>query len=153
MTKDVKITISGLHLGVDDTEPIETVTVGQYAIRDGKHYLRYEEFYGEANSTPITAKCLMKITPEGMELSKKGGINVSMQYYPERNSGSCYNFGFGEMFVNVYTTSYEIKEEENLILLSLKYNLSVNYEPLSECSLSIRVEALPEASRPRPAAV
>ena len=51
MTKDVLITISGLHYeenivtGEEDTEtePIEVISPAVYYFKNGKHYILYEE--------------------------------------------------------------------------------------------------------------
>ena len=49
MTKDVLVSISGMHMDVisgmtdAENEPIEVVTPASYYLRNGKHYVIYEE--------------------------------------------------------------------------------------------------------------
>ena len=43
MTKDILINISGLQMDVDPNDPIEMMTTGAYYLRNGKHYILYDE--------------------------------------------------------------------------------------------------------------
>ena len=48
MTKDVLVSISGMHMGIladqeDEDEEIEVVTPASYYCRNGKHYIIYDE--------------------------------------------------------------------------------------------------------------
>ena len=49
MTKDVLLSISGLHYDVagvteeDENEPIEVITPAAYYFKNGKHYVIYDE--------------------------------------------------------------------------------------------------------------
>lgn len=49
MTKDVLVSISGMHMGITEPqpdegdEPIEVVTPASYYCRNGKHYIIYDE--------------------------------------------------------------------------------------------------------------
>ena len=43
MTKEVLINISGLQMDVDPENPIEMVTTGAYYLKNGKHYILYDE--------------------------------------------------------------------------------------------------------------
>ena len=46
MTKDVILTISGLHDTDGESDaPIETMTPAQYYMKNGKHYIVYDEEY------------------------------------------------------------------------------------------------------------
>ena len=67
----------------DDQEPIEIVVPGQYYFRNGNHYLRYEEILAE-NSEPTVN--YIKISPTGMEVRKKGLVNMHMVFEPERKT-------------------------------------------------------------------
>ena len=51
MTKDILLKIQGMHFGeqigeekdLEEEEPIEVITAGNYYNKNGKHYIKYEE--------------------------------------------------------------------------------------------------------------
>ena len=47
MTKNVLVSIVGMHYGVDDesgdSEPLEVITPATYYFKNNKHYILYEE--------------------------------------------------------------------------------------------------------------
>ena len=43
MTKDVLITISGMQMIDGDNSDIEMITTGAYYMKNGKHYITYDE--------------------------------------------------------------------------------------------------------------
>lgn len=60
MTKDILINISGLQMDVDPNDPIEMMTTGAYYLRNGKHYILYEEL----SETTSRKKCHKDRTKE-----------------------------------------------------------------------------------------
>ncbi len=61
----------------EDQEPIEIVVPGQYYFRNGSHYLRYEELLDETAEPTIN---YIKVSGKGLEVSKKGLVNVHMVF-------------------------------------------------------------------------
>lgn len=51
MTKDVLISISGLHFDMEgdngNGEPVEIITPASYYLKNGKHYVLYDEVVEE----------------------------------------------------------------------------------------------------------
>ena len=43
MTKDVLITISGVQMSDGDNSDVEMITTGSYYMKNGKHYITYDE--------------------------------------------------------------------------------------------------------------
>lgn len=60
-----------------DQEPIEIIVPGQYYFRNGSHYLRYEELLDETAEPTIN---YIKVSGKGLEVSKKGLVNVHMVF-------------------------------------------------------------------------
>ena len=77
MQKEVLIHVRGLQMmdAQGDQEPIEIVVAGQYYFRNGSHYLRYEELLDETAEPTIN---YIKVSGKGLEVSKKGLVNVPM---------------------------------------------------------------------------
>ena len=84
MDKEVLIHVRGLQtIDADgDQEPVEIVVPGQYYFRNGSHYLRYEEILEDFAEPTIN---YIKISPKGMEVRKKGVVNVHMVFEQGKN--------------------------------------------------------------------
>lgn len=67
MTKDVLINISGLQMELDDGEPVEMMTTGDYYLKNGKHFILYDEIEDDHQ----VVKNILKIGPKTVEISKK----------------------------------------------------------------------------------
>ena len=76
MTKDVLINISGLQMELDDGEPVEMMTTGDYYLKNGKHFILYDEIEDDHQ----VVKNILKIGPKTVEISKKGGRNSHMVF-------------------------------------------------------------------------
>ena len=77
MTKDVLVSISGLHMdmdaqipGTDEDDVIEVVTPATYYYRNGKHYIIYDEIV-EGVSDTIKNKIKISGT-DSLEIMKSG---------------------------------------------------------------------------------
>ena len=68
MTKDVLITIRGVHTMDEEDNDVEMIVRGDYYQKNGKHYVLYEELL-EGFKEPV--KNIIKITPTSMDITKK----------------------------------------------------------------------------------
>ena len=65
----------GEEKDLEEEEPIEVITAGNYYNKNGKHYIKYEEIMeGEKENT----SSLIKIQGDTLEVTKKGLNNVHM---------------------------------------------------------------------------
>jgi uncharacterized beta-barrel protein YwiB (DUF1934 family) len=67
MTKDVLITIRGVHTMDEEDNDVEMIVRGDYYQKNGKHYVLYEELL-EGFKEPV--KNIIKITPTSMDITK-----------------------------------------------------------------------------------
>ena len=87
MTKEVLVSISGLHMAVNDMEsnddePIEVLSSGTYYFKNGKHYVFFEEV---SEGMPGVTKTQIKWKEgELLEVSKKGLSNVHMIFETDK---------------------------------------------------------------------
>ena len=79
MDKDVLIHVRGLQMmdAEDEQEPIEIVVPGEYYFRNGSHYLRFEEVLDDSAEPTVN---YIKMSPKGLEVRKKGLVNVHMVF-------------------------------------------------------------------------
>ena len=145
MTKDVLLTISGLHLDAfsevpdEDIEPIEVITPATYYLKNGKHYVLYDEVVeGMLGSIKNT----IKITGDSKLEMKKSGIAITnIVFEKEKMNVTQYDTPYGEMMVGVYTKDMKVDVTENDIDVSIAYALDVNSEKVADCNIVMNIKA------------
>ena len=137
MTKDVLINISGLQVDVDSDEPIEVMTTGAYYLKNGKHYILYDEI---ADDNEVV-KNILKIGPQTVELTKKGGSSSHMVFEKGKENLSYYDTPFGSLLLGVNTSSIEWKEQENHMKLRVNYDLTINSDHVSNCIIDVSIQS------------
>ena len=75
MTKEILLSISGLHMLEEEDGNVEVVTAGDYYNRNGKHYILYDEVV-EGLSGHISNR--IKISGDSVEVTKKGLTNTQL---------------------------------------------------------------------------
>ncbi|ROR25751.1 uncharacterized beta-barrel protein YwiB (DUF1934 family) [Mobilisporobacter senegalensis] len=138
MTKDVLVSISGLQFEIDEDEAVEVITAGEYFNRNGKHFVLFEELSEEDRGV---TKNTIKISDKQVDIMKKGVNNVHMVFEENKQNMTYYNTPFGDLMIQINTTSLSVKEEENEMLVQIKYDLNVNYSYVSECLIQIKVKS------------
>ncbi len=145
MTKDVLITISGLHYDAyetmqeEETEALEVESPALYYYKNGKHYVVYEE---PVEGMPGTIKNTIKIQ-EGvmLEVIKSGITNTRMVFEKDRINVTPYMTPYGEILVGTYTTGFDVQVQEDLIEVYVHYSLDVGGEKLADCDITLKIKA------------
>ena len=130
MTKDILINISGLQMDVDPNDPIEMMTTGAYYLRNGKHYILYDEL-SEDNEI---VKNVIKIGPKSVELTRKGGCKVSSCEYGMSLRSRDLTF-----LKDGNTSNIDWIEEEEQMHLKVDYDLSMNSDHVSKCKIDVNI--------------
>ncbi len=142
MTKDVLVSISGMHMGIladqeDEDDEIEVVTPASYYCRNGKHYIIYDEV---VEGMAGTIKNKIKITGDSvLEIMKSGLSNTHMVFEKNRKNLTYYRTPYGQMLVGVNTRNMEVRVADDEIDVQVKYELDVNHEPFADCSIKMNI--------------
>lgn len=143
MTKDVLVSISGLHTDVlsaikgGEDEAIEVVTPASYYLKNGKHYVIYDEV---VEGVQGTIKNKIKISgSDSLEIMKTGLSNAHMLFEKSKKNLTYYQTPYGQMLVGVNTKNMEINVTEENIDVSVDYELDINYEPLADCRIKVEI--------------
>ncbi|MBU3840880.1 MAG: DUF1934 domain-containing protein [Candidatus Ruminococcus intestinipullorum] len=144
MTKDVLVSISGLHVDIaaqlpdqDEEDVIEVVTPASYYYRNDKHYVVYDEVI-EGTSEVIKNK--IKITgTDKIEILKTGVSNSHMIFEKNKKNLTYYKTQYGQMLIGVQTKSMDIQFLENKIQVAILYELDVNHEPIADCRIKMNI--------------
>lgn len=138
MTKEVVLTISGLQTDLENnSDVVEVISFGNYYLKNGKHYVKYEEVNEEHNE--ITSS-LLKFSKGKVELKRQGTLNANMEFEQGVKNVTCYHTQFGDLSVGFATNDIVIDETEDKISILIDYNLEVNSEKVGRCKVSIKIE-------------
>ena len=145
MTKDVLVSISGMHdelaevaeIETEDAEAIEVITPANYYFRNQKHYIVYDE---AVEGTTEVIKNRIKITgTDCVEIMKSGLSNSHMVFERNKKNETFYRTPYGQMLVGVNTKNMEINVSENNIDILIDYQLDVNHEPMADCKIKMNI--------------
>lgn len=145
MTKDVLVSIKGLHFadsdvreGASDEEldSIETICPGEYYFRNNAHFVVYEEMTDDYKE-PV--KSVIKLKNKEFTITKKGPVNVQMVFSEGKKTMTDYHTPFGNIMVAIDTKSIDVEESGNDLNITIKYGLEANYQFLSECTITIHI--------------
>lgn len=137
MTKDVLVTVRGIHKGPDmDKEPIEVTARGEYFYKNQKHYILYEE---QPEGEKTLSRNRIKITQGSMELTKSGPVSTTMLFEENRKHLTNYHTPYGSLAMGVHAKKVQICETETQISIHVDYALELDGEHMSDCSIWIEV--------------
>ena len=138
MTKDVLITIRGVHTLDHEDNDVEMIIRGDYYQKNGKHYILYEEILEGAEER---VKNVIKISPSSMDIIKKGVTNSRMLFEKNKKNLSCYSTPVGNLVIGIQANHFYVEEQENSIKVNVDYSLDINYEHMSDCRILVDVQS------------
>lgn len=136
MTRDVLISISGAQMSDGEQEDIEMITTGDYFLKNGKHYILYDEV---SEGLGETIKNTIKVHPGSMDIIKKGSSDVHMTFEKNKKNMTCYATPVGDLMIGISTNQISVEEQEDLLRIAVEYSLDINYEHVSECNIVVAV--------------
>lgn len=149
MTKDVLLSISGLHQDVTGieaqgdepgSEPIEVISPANYYKKNGKHYVIYDEL---VEGIPGMIKNKVRIMDDQkIEIIKSGITNTHMVFEKDKINMTQYETPYGEMMIGVFTRDIQFEEQDDKITVHVSYALDVNGDPIADCNIDIKITAL-----------
>ena len=146
MTKEVLLTVSGLHYETfaeevdEENEPIEVITPATYYLKNGKHYVIYDELV-EGFSGSIKNRIQIDEKTNKLEMIKRGISNTHMVFEKEKIHMTEYETPYGELMIGVYTKDMQVDVQEDCIDAAVSYALDANGEKVADCNITIRIKA------------
>lgn len=141
MTQKVLLTLSGLQANQteDDADRIETVSHGDYYMKNGKHYVIFDETVEGINDI---LKSKLKFDENTVEVSRSGVMSSHMVFQENKKNLTGYNTPFGQILMGIDTKKIHITEQEHRIIVDVDYSLEVNDEFMSDCHMHIDIRSL-----------
>ena len=137
MTKDIILTISGLHDNEGKIDaPIETMTPGQYFMKNGKHYVVYDEVIEGLEGT---LKSTIKFTENQVELIRNGAASTRMIFQPGQEHMVVYQTPMGPLSISLYTENIQTELGEERMNLKIDYSIKTEGIVISESTVHIEV--------------
>lgn len=137
MTKDIILTISGLHATDGETdEPVEIMTPGQYYLKNGKHYILFDEIMegidGQIKST-------IKFTEDKVELLRTGAASTRMIFEKGQEHMVIYQTPIGPLSISLYTEDIIADLKEEQMNLMINYSLKAEEQIITESTVRLNV--------------
>ncbi len=137
MTKDILLTISGLHETDGEADaPVEVISPGQYFLKNGKHYILFEEVLEGLEGL---VKSTLKFTEDQVEFIRTGAASARMIFQKEQEHRALYQTPMGPLMISVYTEDIISKIEDEQIDLEIVYSLKAEEEILTESTVRIHI--------------
>ncbi len=140
MTKEVLLSLRGLQFdnGSLDADKIETITPAEYYKRDDSHYVIYEE---TSEGFDESTKNIIKFKRNSLDLTKKGLVNVHMNFEENKKNQTSYTTPYGEILIGIDARSIRLGEEEERIVVDVDYALEINYEHFADCKIRMDIRS------------
>jgi uncharacterized beta-barrel protein YwiB (DUF1934 family) len=139
MTKDIIVNIEGRQLDSDEMVMIFKAD-GVYHLQRQKHYIQYDE---PTETEGAVIKNMIKISPNRIEITKKGAASSQMYFDIDQNTEAIYQTPYGNLCFQVKTSGITVEETENSILVKLEYTLYSEGSHLSDHRTVIMIQAKP----------
>ena len=137
MTKEILLSISGLHFVDGEDGSVEVVTAGDYYNRGGKHYILYDEVVeGMSGHTSN----VIKIGENSLEITKKGLMNTRMVLEKGKRHRTVYQTPFGNIEIGLIGQELQVTDAEEKIDVRAEYVREINEENLSECTIEMNIK-------------
>lgn len=138
MTKEILVSITGSHLVEGETDEISVITAGSYYLKNGKHYIVYDE---QLEDNGGSVRNTIKVGADSVEMIKGGDARTHMVFERHKTNLTCYATPYGQMMIGVTTNRIEVVELPDELRVHIDYSMEVNYEKTSDCHVEIEVSS------------
>ena len=134
MTKDILVRVRGTQTIGEEEDTVEMITPGTYYEKNGKQYFIYDESLDETGEPTHNT---VKIMENRIEVTKRGLVDSHMIFEPGKRTTAKYRTPRGLFLMGITTSFLEIAEDEESILLKIKYSMEMNGQYAFDCSTEI----------------
>ena len=82
----------------------------------------------------------IKISPKGMEVRKKGVVNVHMVFEQGKKNMTYYTTPYGTIEMGIAATNLNLEEGDSSLNMKVDYALDMNQEHVADCYLAIKAQ-------------
>ena len=137
MTKDIILTISGLHATDGEMDdPVEVLSPGQYYFKNGKHYVVYDEVMEGIDGV---VKSTLKFTEDQVELFRSGAASARMVFQKQQEHMAVYQTPMGPLSISLYTEDIISDFREDRMNLEIIYSLKTEGIVITESTVRLNI--------------
>ena len=137
MTKDIILTISGLHATDGEMDdPVEVLSPGQYYFKNGKHYVVYDEVMEGIDGV---VKSTLKFTEDQVELFRSGAASARMIFQKQQEHMAVYQTPMGPLSISLYTEDIISDFREERMNLEIIYSLKTEGIVITESTVRLNI--------------
>ena len=137
MTKDIILTISGLHATDGEAdEPVEIISPGRYYFKNGKHYVLFDEVMEGVDGV---IKSTLKFTDNYAEVIRSGAASTRMVFEAGKEHMVIYQTPMGPLSISVYTDDIIAELSEEQMNLEINYSLKTEGSVITESTVHLNV--------------
>lgn len=137
MTKDIILTISGLHATDGEMDdPVEVLSPGQYYFKNGKHYVVYDEVMEGIDGV---VKSTLKFTEDQVELFRSGAASARMVFQKQQEHMAVYQTPMGPLSISLYTEDIISDFREERMNLEIIYSLKTEGIVITESTVRLNI--------------
>lgn len=137
MERNVQVNIKGLHNNEDDSTSVGTISDGKYYLRNGKHYISYEETDAESGQK---SNSIIKIYDENVELIRRGNAATHLYFGKGKVHKTSLQTIMGLLFIEIDTEKVELDFSETGIKAVVEYSILMDGERVSNSKVEISVK-------------
>ena len=122
----------------EENEALETITPAKYYLKNGKHYILYDEV---VEGMPGVVKNKIKITGgKVLEIIKTGMTQSHMIFEEGKSNVTIYETPYGQFHLNMHTSVLEILELDEEISIKVEYELDMNHEKVADATVFMSIK-------------
>ncbi len=130
MKKEVTVELLGIQDREGEEERVDIRTRGIYCLRENGHYISYEE---ELEEIPQKVKTLLHISSGVLSMTKRGPVQVKMEFIPGKRTTCMYRTPFGNIPMEIETKCVEVTEEEDRRIAGFRQTPNSTVQMLTAC--------------------
>ncbi|MCD7739475.1 MAG: DUF1934 domain-containing protein [Lachnospiraceae bacterium] len=121
----------------DSGADINQNTGRDVSISDGCYVIKYEEIQEDFGQT---SRVLLKASPGRLEMTKRGLLNVRMEFEEDKYTQSEYSTPFGNLLFGLHTRRVTVDERPEGVQIHASYMMEMNGEYLADSVIEILAE-------------
>ena len=134
--KDVIISVTGVQQGVNGPDAMELVTAGQYGQDEKETLLTWQESELTGLEGTLTT---FQIERDRVTLLRVGEVNSQMVFEEGRQHTSLYETPFGELSVDIQTSSLRHNLSQRGGVMEIRYSIAVEHTVTGRNCFKIQV--------------
>lgn len=137
----VRIVLSGKQKSHDGhTEKVALMAEGQHYLRNGKHFIKYDDSAMDSQSVVATT-IKFRLGEDNLVIFRRGAIDVEQCFSLKQDTRAAYHTPYGVMDLMMHTKVLDIDFQDFKGVIHLVYDMWVSGSMVGEYVLTIRIEA------------